>query len=34
MARPRSLRPPLRRMEGKPLEGLREGLVELGLLAA
>jgi 4-hydroxy-tetrahydrodipicolinate synthase len=28
------LRPPLRKMEGKPLEGLRKGLVELGLLAA
>jgi 4-hydroxy-tetrahydrodipicolinate synthase len=28
------LRPPLRAMEGKPLEGLRKGLVELGLLAA
>jgi 4-hydroxy-tetrahydrodipicolinate synthase len=27
-------RPPLRSMEGPPLEGLRRGLVELGLLAA
>jgi 4-hydroxy-tetrahydrodipicolinate synthase len=27
-------RPPLRQTEGKPLEGLRKGLIELGLLAA
>jgi 4-hydroxy-tetrahydrodipicolinate synthase len=26
-------RPPLRSIEGKQLEGLRNGLVELGLLA-